>query len=329
MKRNITQRHTNLKEKEKFNNFKTELILDKLDNQTIKNESFFVDLKKIIKYEKDELISHEGYELFLKKMLILLISLLEINKLYFDLVTDKYPKFVYVLESKIINLYIEKLDNFRATKIEKLPLCKSLLKLTFPQLLSKIQIKDLYFYLNLNRIYVDKKIGPFYFKLFKKQPNLFNINIINKAEIICSKNKRKDEIMKFAFKFLRKKILLKFGIDQENEFNTQINLKNEFNKKILLNNKILIEKFYTYNVSKKDIKELKKFPNIFNILKEYFEESLMQDLIKMISEFDHSDYTISNKTEFLKTFFCNQQKRSLILQDVIIIYNIFSEVFHL
>lgn len=224
------------------------------------------------------------------------------------------------------------MKNLNSTNFPILPICPALLTTNLIDLVNMIQIEDLQFYIFVNRLYLDKKSTEkkIEYSDMRGFTVKFTLNFNYKNLIICSKIKRKDEILKFTFKFLRKKILWNHEKVNKKNIKTQVSLKEVFNSEILKDDKELINRFYSYDVSKKDLNYLKNNELISNKLKIYFYENYMKDMINHIISFKQ-DEMLKNKfftaKEFIETLYASQQKKSITLQDGMNTFKIFKNYF--
>lgn len=269
---------------------------------------------------------------FLRKVLVLLICLLDLNKLFLNLKSES-QFFAEFGVSEACRAHFERaLRKFIAgNDMPRLNVCEELMRKDLHELVELVEIEELQFYHWMNRNYIDKKTVD---KRFEYTDNAgkrvaVSLSFRDRCQVICSKIKRKDEILKFTFKFLRKKILFKYERENKKQVRNQLDLKSIFNQDVLNNNAELIRKFYSYDVSKKDLMELKKNEKIYSMLVSHFLENYITDAIENIVQFKQEGFfreelEIEN---FVKLFYCNQQKKALVLQDVINTFEIFHSYF--
>lgn len=213
----------------------------------------------------------------------------------------------------------------------RLEACEELLRRNLPQLVELVEIEDLQFYHWINRNYIDKKTidRRFDFTDTAGKRTRIVLSFRDKCQIICSKIKRKDEILKFTFKFLRKKILFKYERENKKQVKNQLDLKSIFNQDVLDNDQNIIEKFYSYDVSKKDLMALKGNKKIYSMLEGHFIENYIIDAIQNILLFKQEEFFSEelDMDSLVKLFYCNQQKKALVLQDIVNTFEIFSSYF--
>jgi hypothetical protein len=206
-----------------------------------------------------------------------------------------------------------------------------LLQKDIESLANCIEIEELQFYLWINRNYIDRKAikKDFVYKTIYGKKYRISIGFREKCQIICSKTKRTDEILKFTFKFLRKRILFKYKKDKKKKTRNQLDLKMMFNKDILDNDEDLTKRFYSYDVSKKDLKALKQNDKIYSILLKHFTEKFIIEVIENILSFKQEKFFEKKLdiVDFVKLFYSNQQKQALVLQDIINTFEVFSVYF--
>ena len=168
-------------------------------------------------------------EKYTKKVLIFLISLFDISKLFINLKTKStiFREFNILENSQ--KRYLSTINSF--SNFSKLKVDPSLLEFSIEQLISKINIEDVPLYMWLNKIQIEKhkdrevkfldKLGKVhFFKIFFEE-----------KKFVCCRSKRKDEILKFSFKLLRKKMLFRFENNQKLNLKNQMSLKKNLKKK--------------------------------------------------------------------------------------------------
>lgn len=212
-----------------------------------------------------------------------------------------------------------------------LPISTNLLSRNIRELVEMVEIEELQFYHWMNRNYIDKKTveKEYTYKDQFGRTSELQLSFRDKCQVICSKIKRKDEILKFTFKFLRKKILFKYEKDNKKQTRNQLDLKNIFNEEMLNNDKDLIDRFYSYDVSKKDLMILKENKKVYKMLIDHFLKRYIIDAIENILFFNQEKMFKEeiNVTSLIKIFYCNQQKKALVLQDVINTFELFANYF--
>ena len=134
--------------------------------------------------------------------MIFFISLIELNKLYVNQNTKEniFQKFYINEDTKI--QYLSELEKFQNSSMSKLKICNGLMNKNMDQLIECFNFEDIKFYFVVNRIFIKKKFQPKFFSVFKNQRKIeIEYNHKIKDIIICSKIKRRDEILKFSYKF--------------------------------------------------------------------------------------------------------------------------------
>lgn len=291
------------------------------------SELFYVMEKKGPDRAKEQRIS-----LIFRKILVLLISLVELNKEFVNFKTETEYFKVCLISSQTRESYRRAVERRAAGEpMPRLKICPSLLRLKLKELVDLVDIDDLQFYQWMNRIYLDKKRNSkwvIFQDIFGKQAS-FQLSFEEKRDIICSRTKRKDEILKFSFKFLRKRLLLKYREDHKMGGQNQIKLKTVFNTRVLKDDAEIIKHFYSYDVSKKNLLALKNHADISAHLIRHFYNHFMCDSVENILSFQQESILKSEMPpeKFLETLFSSQQKKSLVLQDVFNIFQIFHEYF--
>ena len=229
---------------------------------------------------------------FLRKILVLLISLIDLIKIFMNLKAESEVFKVFNISENFRKMYQNELEKYlEGSNLPALEVCPHLLSMGVRELAESVEVEDLQFYHWINRNYLDKKTvdKEFHFRDIYGKNFQLCLSFRDKCQIICSKIKRKDEILKFTFKFLRKKILFKYERDNKKQARNQLDLKNIFNSEILNDDKNLIDRFYSYDVSKKDLIVLKENPKIYDMLIDHFLNQYIIDAIENILSFDQEE----------------------------------------
>lgn len=268
-------------------------------------------------------------EKFIKKALIYLIKLFDIVKLLINTKTHSTIYNNFNISNITQKAYIQAL--LSPSNPEKLKIDKALLNLDINQLINQIKLEDVQLYLWINKIHIEKhKHKEIKFKDFIGKIHTFKLFYEEKKKFICCKSKRKDEILKFSFKLLRKKMLFRFEKKIELKCKNQMNLKQKFKQTVLNNDDNLYKTFFSYDVSRKDLIFLQSNPSIKKILIEELNTFFLKDIIDNIISFDQSIYYDSNIEiySFFLNLFSNQQKKSLVLQDGVNALEVFRSYFY-
>ena len=275
--------------------------------------------------------------LILKKVLVQLISVLDIMKIYINLNMNQeiyqnlnMEKSTESLNQKIIKkILASKMLNNQMRNNEKFFINRDLLKLSLNELTSKIEIQDIFTYTLLTNVYMSGKENVRQVKLFTGEE--FKIYIKTNEEILFYKSKRKDELVKFSFKFIRKQLI--------NQHRQKLSISNpklkaqtvrkHFNTHVLKDDPKVIEYFYSMEVNKKNLRHLTKAPQIIEMANEYKKLFFLQDQI---------NYNIFQKNEnifredvtlidFMKKIFIVQNKNNVTLQNVLNSLYVFDSFF--
>ena len=268
---------------------------------------------------------------FYKKTLLYFICLIDLNKLF----TNQKSGSEHFKQSSISkntrNNYIAQLKTKKVWKMNKLELCKDLKLKSLSELISMISAGDLQFYLWISRILIDKsnKKDSFTYCSNSKNVITFKINSKERRELICSKSKRKEEVLKFSFKFLKKGILEDFKMAHGELLKSRSSTKKLFNTKMLNDDPRLVKQFCNYKVSKMSLGQLKKIPVLKKLFEQQFQESFVLKGIQEVSSRRHEE--MMNDTlsvdEFLNAIYMSQQKNALSLQDILSMFQIFGNCF--
>lgn len=171
----------------------------------------------------------------------------------------------------------------------------------------------------INRIFLKKKFLP---KLYFLNCDNLNINIEynhrKREKIICSKFKRRDEILKFSYKFIRRKLITNYAKSEGFENNPFSVKKLLFEHDFIKNDKSLKKNFFCYEVSKKNLEFLKKNKIISQKLKNYYKNDFLKDMLEELNSHNY-DFIFDREntlSEFLEILYSVQMKKNINVFDI-------------
>ena len=256
---------------------------------------------------------------FLKKCLIYVLTLMNLVNQFLELKIRGQD-----LESEanlLGRLVLSANDNDTRSMASQLRVDPALLPLSLEQLVSLFDIRDFAAYLALAHTYIPKKKKHVKVTLQHVQRRYkFEFSIREQVNLLCCKIKRKDELVKFSFKFIRRQMLRQF--QEENKYkldkSDRVRLKNIFYAKFLNNNKSAIRYFESFDLSRKGLKVLSQFTQIKRMMvqfcRSYYIEAMLNEYI-----YRKSDKILRedlNFKEFLTEVLSRQHKHSVVVQGV-------------
>lgn len=286
-----------------------------------------------------DLFSRRGIFL-LRKLLILFIMLMDLCKsflnlktgeeifktrLSFDVHKNNHQKVKNILQN----------NNYYNNKLLKYGIDSKLFALPLEDLMAQVDVCFFQNYLLLTHVYLTKKFSKKVVNLRLRGKNYtFKFTLKEQEQIFCSKSKRRDELIKFSYKFIRKQIFKNFKkelFQERKDLSSNEDAKKEFYSQILNQNKEAIDYFNSVDVSKKHLKKFEKCRKIVDMIhnykdNKYIEEQIETNIFKKAETIFRDDLTFEN---FLKCLFCGQHKHSVILQDIINSHNIFDIFFQI
>jgi sulfur carrier protein ThiS len=265
---------------------------------------------------------------YFKKLIVIMICLMDLMKVFLNFKTgDSIYK-----ETKRLEFY-KKIVRNALPNAGKIPLNQSLMKLSISELLAEVDLRDLQIYISINKTVVKKH--KYHDISFRRRDNQEIENIIISYDehfrLFCPKYKRKDELTKFLFKYIKKQMF------------------NEYREKAVKNGKKIPYKmivsnydseflpdttsrkiFYSENINKKNLLIfIKSNPEMKGIISEYVTRKLINDLVSKLYNEDESPIfgnTLSLK-EFAKVFVHASKKHILLFKDCVIALETLNEVF--
>jgi hypothetical protein len=251
---------------------------------------------------------------------------------YISLKTSN-KKITFKLNAVAYMIELSRQFNGEAMK-DKITVDPRLLTLSLEELLNKIDITDLSTYIILNHVYVYKNNQTVEVKLNHKGKDIsFSITKKEQRDILCCKTKRKDELVKMSFKFIKRKILKEFELKEKlkNKKIGKTSCKNKFFKTFLNGDATGIKFFEFFDLSKKRLKVLKTFSKLMNELKQYKDDKFIKEMIK--------EYILENSNDllneqmgldgFMTIILSRQHKHSMVVQHILNSLKEFSDFFKL
>jgi sulfur carrier protein ThiS len=267
---------------------------------------------------------------FFKNLLMIIVSLLDLMKMFLNFKTGEsiYPESSRWDGYKKIVRNIIPGENKKQLKIDP-----SLKNQTISQLLSQIDLRDLQIYISINKSVVKK--NKYQDISFRRRDNNELENIIisydEHHQLFCPKFKRKDELTKFLFKYIKKQIFSDYKkqtLEKEGKIPYKMIVSNYDSE--FLPDKTTRKIFYSENINKKNLLLLKKKNKkaTESIIK-YVKESLINDLITKIYKEDEAPIFGNRVTfcEFAKMFLHSSKKHVLLFKDCVIALDTLNEVF--
>jgi hypothetical protein len=277
----------------------------------------------------------------LKKILIQLITVLDIMKLYINMnLNCKFYKSNQFGSSKEVLSYnksmisdISSFKNNNANSIfpinKKFKVCKILVSKTLNELIELINVKDVSTYVLMTNVYMSGKEN--FRKIHLYEGHSFTINIKINEEVLFYKSKRKDELVKFSFKFIRKQLInnhRKKISGKSSKLKAQF-VRKDFNEKVLKNDSEVIEYFYSMEVNKKNLKSLRRAPEVIKMVNKYKENYFLEDQI-IFNIFQKKENIFREDVsllDFIKKIFIVQNKNNVTLQSVLNSLYVFDSFF--
>jgi len=204
----------------------------------------------------------------------------------------------------------------------KVPVDLELGTLSIEELISKFNVEDFCTYLILGHTYIYKKNKKVKIKIIhKKKLFEFDLTCREQRDILCCKTKRKDELIKLSFKFIRRQVFKNFKQNHKRRFEDthKSKLKKMFYDKYLNSDNQAIKYFESFDLSRKGLETLKEFGELKKMMVNFQEEkyisALTQDYI-----FEKSDDVLKEDfsfQQFIKEVLSRQHKHSVVLQGII------------
>lgn len=275
--------------------------------------------------------------LIIRKVLIQMISTLQIMQMYVDLkkseVSHDTPSDSPIFppcnssqcqnEISNHNLSILKLildpESLDKQKSLKFKIDKELLTLDLHRLIEKLSLSQVSLYVLLTNLYMTGKESSRVVSLL--EGTQIRVDIKANEQALFYKSKRKDELVKFSFKFIRKHILGRFRRSLEAQ-GTRLKSrenKRKFDSVYFGPNLKAKNYFYSMEVNKKNLPHLKQSPEVVGLIKEYVKDGFLADQINSNifnknNNIFREDLTL---VDFIRKIFVVQNKNNFTLQNIL------------
>ena len=257
---------------------------------------------------------------FLKKILIYMLVLMKLVNNFLDMKTKSVE--INPTNYSLTSLIIRANENLTEVMFSQLPVDKKYMSLSIENLISLFDIRDFASYLTLSHTYIPKKKKQIKMTIIHKNKKFkFDYSIKEQVNLLCCKTKRKDELIKFSFKFIRRQVLKQF--QEENKYkldkSDRNKMKNIFYSKYLNENKEAIQYFESFDLSRKGLKVLSNYVQLKKMMIQfcnnfYIESMLNEYIYRKSDQIFHEDL---NFMGFLTEVLSRQHKHSVIVQGVI------------
>ena len=197
-----------------------------------------------------------------------------------------------------------------------------LLRLSIYELIERFDIRDLATYLVLNHVYIYKNNQAIEVNLEHKGKRVrFMMTKKEQRDVLCCKTKRRDELVKMSFKFMRRRILKEFENTQKglSKKARKTAWKKRFFAEFLEGDATGIKYFEFFDLSKKRLQVLKKFPKLVAKLKRFQEDRFIAEMV--------AEYIVPNPhgiadeglglDRFLSVLTSRQHKHSMVIQHIL------------
>lgn len=293
-------------------------------------------LDQYLKIKQNSRLCDEKSEQFFKKLLIYMITLLKLMNEYISLKISK-KKITFKLSPVAYMIELSKQFNADAMR-NKIKVDAGLESQSLSSLLDQINVEDLRSYLVLNHVYIYKNNQNVEVTLNHKGRDLsFVMTKKEQRDVLCCRTKRKDELVKMSFKFIKRKILREFqtqvkSLSKKNakEGNrSRVSWKKQFYSKFFNNDQTGIKFFEFFDLSKKRLETLKRFEALVGKLKDFQDQLFIREMIREYIVEQSKNITDSGLTldKFVSGLLSRQQKHSMVVQHVLNALNEFNAFF--
>lgn len=265
--------------------------------------------------------------LFLKKFLIYILTLIKLVEQFLLFKTQNEPENMFM--NFFMNDYQLSKDNQNQNNIQLLSIDKDLLDKDIYDMIDQVDIECLQIYIFLSNVFICKKEKKknisFIYKNFQYE---FIYKIDEQERILSCKTKRKDELVKFSFKFIRRQILKDYTIQNKKKHNLN-ELKYKFYLKYMKSNRKAINYFESFDVSKKGLLILEPYTELIKLIKNFKSKKYIERVIDeyIMLKTDPSITKSISFRNFVEESLSRQHKQSIVIQNIINSLEIFENFF--
>ena len=198
----------------------------------------------------------------------------------------------------------------------------SLARRPLSELIGLFDIADFATYLVLGHTYIYKKHKKVRVRVAHRgRLHEFDLTCREQRDILCCKTKRKDELIKFSFKFIRRQVFKNFKQAHKRRFEDthKSKLKQMFYDRYLCGDAQAIKYFESFDLSRKGLETLKEFSELKKMMVLFQEQeyigALTQDYIfEKSDDILKEDFTFQ---QFIKEVLSRQHKHSVVMQGIV------------
>lgn len=252
-------------------------------------------------------------------MLIYMLTLMRVMNEYLEEKTQSTPS----AEHKTIRTLINNCKRSGGSHFQnRVKVDPSLPTKPLHDLVQLFDVEDFSTYLILAHTYIYKKNKKVAIKIRHKRRTFeFDLTCKEQKDLLCCKTKRKDELIKFSFKFIRRQVFKNFKQNHKRRFeDTQKSkLKDLFYRKFLNGDSRAISYFESFDLSRKGLETLKEFTELKKMMvafhKDKYISALTQDYI-----FEKTDDVLKEDIsfgQFIHEILSRQHKHSVVIQGIV------------
>ena len=285
-----------------------------------KNELLIYFLESNSNNKRIQSINYKHAILFLKKIIIYILTLMKMVRDFIYIKSEKgeLAHDQHQMANLIRLSNHSSQDSFR----NKIIIDETLCSLSIDALLSRFDITDFYTYLILGHTYIKKKERQVRVKL-KHNDTLYSFIMTSREQrdLLCFKIKRKDELIKFSFKYIRRQIFKEFREKHKRRFEEpdRNKLKQIFFNQYFKGDKEAITYFESFDLSRKGLEILRGYSDLKEMMCSFQEGKYIKSLVHEYI-FDKSDDILKEHLGFqgfVKEVLSRQHKHSVVVQGVL------------
>ena len=198
----------------------------------------------------------------------------------------------------------------------------SLIEMSISDLIGQLKIQDVQTFITIGRIMISRKMKKRKVSLIHQGKAIeFYLTKQEQMNVLFCKAKRKDELLKLGFKFIRRQILDEF--QEKHKMKVQdpnkMTLKKAFYKNYFGEDQRAAEYFESFDISKKGYDILSNHTKLISKMKNFCSSKFIEDMIKHYILEKSSDVVKKemNIKEFFVELLSRQHKHSVTIQAII------------
>ena len=213
---------------------------------------------------------------YLRKILVYLVTLLRLMNDFVSLKQAPERAADSTLARLVEKCRVNQVNVFK----NQVPVRERLLGLSLQQLVDEVDIRDVGLYVLIVHRFMAKKDKHATVRAWHRGRVVeFSLNSNEQHDLLCCKTKRRDEIVKFSFKFIRRQLISGFRPQVPGPVD-RLGLKSEFNRRYLQSDPAAVAYFESFDISRKGLHVLRRFGELRQMMEAFCKTGYIEALVR-------------------------------------------------